>query len=453
MALPLLGIGAFAYWGGYRFTVHAVPTAAITVALLPLGLMEICRRLRVSHQPELDKSTPFQIGATWPRNWLIGHWVSRVLVLALALPVLLPNLKLNSAQSAGLMPVLDTSKVELLDHVKQESLPGDYVHTWWDWGSATWFHAERNVLTTPLNQSQDTFVFAKMMMTDSPRLAAHLGRTSAEYFHHGGPDGSRGVAVQHFFKNRTGTPEEALAELEKSLPVLPTRGVYLYLPTDLLRFYHVLHMFGERDLVTGQESQPDNWFYFQTMRYAGSNHELVWLENCPYAPGFRMLAEPRQGVLCDVEKRVTLQQLLTLRRSGKSLQSLGWSHDAVSLQIKNGPLVHGTKINLNDEKVHLELLNGQAAETQMDRVEWVCPTYLMKSAERSDTQQTFFESTNGNNSGLRLILSHTPPFAMVVDEPAYRTQLIQLLGRGQGDPEYFEPITTNKGGRVFKLKK
>ena len=217
--------------------------------------------------------------------------------------------------------------------------------------------------------------------------------------------------------------------------------------------YHVLHMFGERDLVTGQESQPDNWFYFQTMRYDGPNRELVWLEHCPYAPGFRMLAEPRQGVLCDVEKRVTLQQLLTLRRSGKSLQSLGWSHDAVSLQIKNGPLVHGTKINLNDEKVHLELLNGQAAETQMDRVEWVCPTHLMKSAERSDTQQTFFESTNGNNSGLRLILSHTPPFAMVVDEPAYRTQLIQLLGRGQGDPEYFEPIATNKGGRVFRLKK
>ena len=126
-------------------------------------------------------------------------------------------------------------------------------------------------------------------------------------------------------------------------------------------------MFGERDLVTGQESQPDNWFYFQTMRYDGPNRELVWLENCPYALWFRMLAEPRQGVLCDVEKRVTLQQLLTLRRSGKSLQSLGWSHDAVSLQIKNGPLVHGTKINLNDEKVHLELLNGQAAETQMDR--------------------------------------------------------------------------------------
>ena len=242
VALPLLGIGVFAYWGGYRFTVHAVPTAAITVALLPLGLMEICRRLRVSHQPELDKSTPFQIGVAWPRNWLIGHWASRGLVLALAVPVLLPNLKLNSAQSAGLMPVLDTSKVELLDHIKQESVPGDYVHTWWDWGSAAWFHAERNVLTTPLNQSQHIRV-CKMMMTDSlvwRRIWVGL------------PWNTSTMAVQmvqavwlcSIFKNRTGTPEEALAELEKSLPVLPTRGVYLYLPTDLLRFYHVLHMLG-----------------------------------------------------------------------------------------------------------------------------------------------------------------------------------------------------------------
>ena len=38
---------------------------------------------------------------------------------------------------------------------------------------------------------------------------------------------------------------------------------------------------------------------------------------------------------------------------------------------------------------------------------------------------------------------------MVVDEPAYRTQLIQLLGRGQR-PRTFEPIATNQGGRVFQ---
>ena len=456
VAIPLVAIGVIAHWAGHRFTVHAVPIAAIGLTFLPLSLLELYRRYPLGKNAPESINIPSnhqQYCKQYGKQWFFGITGARAAVILIVVCAIIPNYTTAINKTKTLPTVLDTHKVQLLKELESDSTRGDYVHSWWDWGTAVWFHAQRNVLTTPNNQSNDTFIFAKMMMTDSPRLAAHLGRTSAEYFHHGGPDGSRGVAVQHLFKNRTGTPEEALAELEKSLPVLPTRGVYLYLPTDLLRFYHVLHMFGERDLMTGQESQPDNWFYFQTMRYAGPNRELVWLEHCPYAPGFRMLAEPRQGVLCDVEKRVTLQQLLTLRRSGKSLQSLGWSHDAVSLQIKNGPLVHGTKINLNDEKVHLELLNGQAAETQMDRVEWVCPTYLMKSAERSDTQQTFFESTNGNNSGLRLILSHTPPFAMVVDEPAYRTQLIQLLGRGQGDPEYFEPITTNQGGRVFKLKK
>ena len=453
VALPLVGIGAFAYWGGYRFTVHAVPTAALAVTLLPLALWEFARRWGARTHPVLTEHPSLQTGADWPRNWMIGHWASRAVVLALAVPVLLPNLKLNSAQSANLMPVLSRDKVALLDRIKQESLPGDYVHTWWDWGSATWFHAERNVLTTPLNQSHDTFVFAKMMMTDSPRLAAHLARTSVEYLHHGGPDGSRGVAIQHIFKDRTGTPGEALADLERSLPVLPTRDVFLFLPTDLLRFYHVLHMFSERDLVTGKEANPNNWFYFQTMRYDGGKHELVWLEHCPFAPGFRMLAEPGQGVLCDVEKRVTLQQLVDLQRTGKTLQSLGWSHDAVTVSIKNGPLVHGSKINLNDQQVHLELLNGQTAQTQMDRVAWVCPTYLLRSAERTDTKQMLFENANGKDSGLRLILSHQPPFSMVVDEPAYQTQLIQLLGRGQGNPDYFEHIATNPGGRVFKLKK
>ena len=41
---------------------------------------------------------------------------------------------------------------------------------------------------------------------------------------------------------------------------------------------------------------------------------------------------------------------------------------------------------------------------------------------------------------------------MVVDEPAYRTQLIQLLGRGQR-LRIFRAIATNQGGRVFRLKK
>ena len=453
VAVPLLGIGVFAYWGGYRFTVHAVPTAAIAVALLPLGLMEICRRWRVSHQPELEKSTPFQIGTTWSRNWLIGHWVSRALILAISVPVLLPNLKLNSAQSAGLMPVLDTHKVELLDRIKQESLQGDYVHTWWDWGSATWFHAERNVLTTPFTQSHDTFVFAKMMMTDSPRLAAHLGRTSVEYFHHGGPDGSRGLAVDQLFKNRTGTPEEYLMKLEKTLPVLPTRDVYLYLPTDLLRFYNVLHMFAERNLTTGQEIQPSNWLYFQTLRYDGGNQELISLENCPFDPRLQFVAEPKQGVLCDINKRASIKQLVSLFQSGQSLSRIGWNHQAVSVQLKNGPLIHGKNIRINNDLLQMNLLNGQAVKTNVERIQWACPSYLLDRAERSDTKQTFFESKTNPSSGLRLIISHTPPFAMITDKRGYETQLLQLLGLGQGNPEYFEHIVSNRSGRVFRLKK
>ena len=43
--------------------------------------------------------------------------------------------------------------------------------------------------------------------------------------------------------------------------------------------------------------------------------------------------------------------------------------------------------------------------------------------------------------------------AVLADEAAYKSQLVQMLILGQPDQEYFEQIAANATGRVFKLKK
>ena len=46
VAIPFIGIGVFALKGGHRFTIHAVPIAAMAAVFLPLCLLELVRRFK-----------------------------------------------------------------------------------------------------------------------------------------------------------------------------------------------------------------------------------------------------------------------------------------------------------------------------------------------------------------------------------------------------------------------
>ena len=181
------------------------------------------------------------------------------------------------------------------------------------------------------------------------------------------------------------------------------------------------------------------------MRYVGRTMNSSGL--VPICPGFRMLAEPRQGYY--TWKNASHSSNCSRCAAVVNRCNPQVDHDAVSLQIKNGPLVHGTKINLNDEKVHLELLNGQAAETQMDRVEWVCPAY-MKSAD-APTRNRLSESTNGNNSGLLYSIAHTP-FAMVVDDRLIAPSSFNYSAGAKETPNISSPSPPIKAAACSNLK-
>ena len=84
----------------------------------------------------------------------------------------------------------------------------------------------------------------------------------------------------------------------------------------------------------------------------------------------------------------------------------------------------------------------------------IYPATLVKQVEQPNIQESHaVEGDAAKKPGLHIICSQNPPMAVLADETAYKSQLVQMLILGRADPEYFEQISANGAGRVFKLKK
>ena len=452
IALPLVGIGIFAHWGGHRFTIHAVPIAALALAFLPYCMLELWRRIYSSWSNKTPKNldcmeTPNEFSkehGSWFGAILASHVVAALIIFA----AIIPNIGLAIDRSKGLATVLDSYEVKILDDIKQKSRPGDYVLTWWDWGSATWFHAQRNVLTSPNNQSIDNYIFAKMMTTDSSRLSAHLGRTAAEYFHHGGPDGTGGVAVKHLFKDQEKTPNQIIDDLEENLPVEPTRDVYIYLPAKLFHIYPILREFSERDLLTGKEKKG---FDTTIAPYCQKDGDI--LQVGPQQGYVSFFADLKQAIVCKYYERLTPQKLQKLYSQGNDVE---WISGMVSLQSKNGALLHTSNFKWNRTEFSAQLLDGTNVNGALAKVEWIFPSAPLKKIEELDANKSVTfptEHKNEGSGGLCLAFSINPPLAVLTEEEAFNSQLFQMLVLGKFDSSYFELISTNPGGKAFKIKR
>ena len=450
VSVPFVGIGLFAHWGGHRFTVHAVPIAAFAVAFLPIGLFELWQRIQVGGKNPGSIKAKSNKGINSDTKTfkyeLMSIWPAYVAMGLLTLILLRSNMLHAEGRSSVLSTVLSNQEVSLIDDLRKASVPGDYVHTWWDWGSAIWHHAERNVLTTPINQSYDTFVFAKMMTTDSPRLAAHLGRTSAEYFHHGTEALPTGLAVDYLFSDRSIHPDNVLSKLEEHLPVEPTRDTFLYLPAKLLNFYPVLHMFSERDLLKGTvDPHPSLVFFTGYQR----KQNFVWVFGPQNSSVPIYLVDLNQLAICVFGKRLSGKQALLMSARGENIQ---WNASAISLQSKSGQLLHAKGLHMEQDEFRATLFDGKTVTNKMSAVEWIYPTHLLKKAEQLDTG-TKYEEEGNTKPGLHFVFSQNPPLALLADERTYRSQMLQLLVLSRPDTNYFELISSNPGGKVYKIKR
>ncbi len=243
IALPLIGIGVFSLVGGLRFTVYAVPVAAISAIYL----------FHVITTSISDKKSIYVLAMT-----------------LLTASMLYPNI----AHIIGYKVPTVLNKTEVDDLVKLDKMASDkdYTLTWWDYGYPIWYYSNTNTLIDGGKHTHDNFIVSKIMQTPSPQLAANLSRLAIETY----VDSNYSIVADTIFKNQQKDqfdPNFLLSELEDSNYKLPkkTRDIYLYLPYRMMNIFPTVAVFGNLDLTTGKTERKISFYPTQ----AGSNKDGI----------------------------------------------------------------------------------------------------------------------------------------------------------------------------------
>jgi dolichyl-diphosphooligosaccharide--protein glycosyltransferase/undecaprenyl-diphosphooligosaccharide--protein glycosyltransferase len=236
LALPLIGIGIFSMWGGLRFTVYAVPIAAMSAIYLFFVIAEQIK----------DNSAKYAFialataGMIYPNiTHIIGYKVPTVL-----------------------------NKTEVADLAKLDSVADgkDYTLTWWDYGYPIWFYSDTSTLIDGGKHNNDNFIISKILLTPSQDLAANLSRLAVETYE----ESNHSIVANKLFEKRD--PNILLEDLESSDFKLPkkTRDVFLYLPYRMLRIFPTVAVFGNINLKTGKKKRTIHFYPSAPVQQSGA---------------------------------------------------------------------------------------------------------------------------------------------------------------------------------------
>jgi len=248
IALPLIGVGVLSLWAGLRFTVYAVPIAAISAVYLFYVLADMFLKDKIAKYIFIVVATAMMI---YPNiTHIIGYKVPTVL-----------------------------NKTEVNDLVRLDKIASDrdYTLTWWDYGYPIWYYSNTNTLIDGGKHTHDNYIVSKIMQTTSPELAANLSRLAVETY----VDSNYSIVADTLFKNKQADqldPNLLLSELENDAYKLPkkTRDIYLYLPYRMLNIFPTVSVFGNLDLTTGKAQRK---IIFYPTSATGNKDGIITLRN------------------------------------------------------------------------------------------------------------------------------------------------------------------------------
>jgi len=286
LSLPLVGIGAFALVGGLRFTVYAVPMAALSLTYLIMVVSSYIDRKAIA------SAVAFLLTAVaiWPN---IDH------VIRYKVPV-----------------VFEKREVEILDRLSHIGTDRDYVMTWWDYGYPIWFFAHKNTIIDGGKHHHDNFIVSEILTTDSQLESARLSRIAVEKYISSGYQ----VVADRIFANGEGgnlNPSDYLDRLKADDSVkIPkkSRDIYFYLPYRMLDIFPTVGIFSSMDLSTGKRYYKQ---YFYLMKRFKDDKETLWLEG-----GFAL--DKKRGILLHKNRGATeeipLKRFVTVSFDAKGRQ-------------------------------------------------------------------------------------------------------------------------------------
>ncbi len=231
LSLPLVGIGAFALWGGLRFTVYAVPVAAMSAVYLFFVVGEYLRNDKLKYAFAAIATA----GLLYPN---ITH------ILGYKVPT-----------------VFNASEVKDLVTLDKIADGKDYTLSWWDYGYPIWFYSDTSTLIDGGKHDNDNFIISTIMQTTSPQLAANLSRVAVETY----VDSNYSIVANTLFKNGQEDqldPNKVLEDIKNGSYTIPkkSRDVYLYMPYRMIDIFPTVAVFGNIDLRTGKAKRRIDFY-------------------------------------------------------------------------------------------------------------------------------------------------------------------------------------------------
>ena len=248
VALPLIGVGVLSLWAGLRFTVYAVPVAALSAVYL----------FHVITKQVSQKKSIYVFGMTLMTAGLLYPNITHII-----------DYKVPT--------VLNETEVNDLEKLDAMASPKDYTLAWWDYGYPIWYYSDTNTLIDGGKHTNDNFIVSKIMQTSSCDLAANLSRLAVETY----VDSNYSEVADTLFKNKQKDqldPNVFLSELDDPAYPLPekTRDIYLYLPYRMMSIFPTVAVFGNLDLTTGKEERA---FAFYPTQAISQNQGVLSFSN------------------------------------------------------------------------------------------------------------------------------------------------------------------------------
>jgi undecaprenyl-diphosphooligosaccharide---protein glycotransferase len=237
LALPLIGIGVFSLWGGLRFTVYAVPIAAMGSVFLFYAIS----------------------------SFIVNNITKYIVIALMTIAMLYPNIK--HIVGYKIPTVFNKTEVQALDKLKEVSNSKDYTIAWWDYGYPIWYYSNTNTLIDGGKHQHDNFIVSQILTTTSQRQAANLSRLAVETY----VSSDYKVVADEIFKNKQKDqidPNMLLDELELEEYKLPqkTRDIFLFLPNIMLNILPTVNLFSNLDLQTGAKKGKPFFFASQNFK-------------------------------------------------------------------------------------------------------------------------------------------------------------------------------------------
>ncbi|MCF6331353.1 MAG: peptide transporter [Sulfurimonas sp.] len=297
-ALPMIGLGFLAWYGGLRFTIYAVPILAMGIAFL---ITELTSKIT-------DKKS-------------IKYFSYFMLTLA----ILYPNYK--HIDNYKTPTVFNVDEVKILDKLKNIADREDYVIAWWDYGYPIRYYSDVKTLSDGGKHSGSVNFVPSFILTNTQQQAAKMARLDVEYTENIFKIIKENAELEkpkklNIFSNIEEMTKDYgfydtndfLLSLETDIE-LPkkTRDIYFYLPFKMLNIYPTVKMFSNIDLMYGNIYERP--FFFMSRNYETKDN----------------ITDLGRGVSLDLNKKIVQigSNIIPIRRFVRTAYN-----DKMELQVK-----------------------------------------------------------------------------------------------------------------------